>query len=123
MKRRLTCDPTPLHRTYFRLLAEAFRSRGSAPADRRISKEEKRTDATILRAIKAISDPVGEAPAAGDLDLRPRALKPEGGVIELDQPAFKRLHTYCEENQWVSSLADVATDLDDWLDSAEKVES
>lgn len=123
MIRTLTFQGTPEHRIYFRLLYEAFRSRGSAAQDARVSKEDKRSDAKLLRALKSVSDPVGEAPPDGELDARLRALKPEGGILALEQPEFKRLQTYCDTTQWMSAVTDVAADLDDWLDSAEKVDA
>ncbi len=121
--RRLTFDATPEHVTYFHLLYEAFRSRGSAAPETRVSKEEMRTDAKILRALKTVSGPIGDPPPAAAVDTRLRALKPEGGVVTLEQPEFKRLQTYVEATQWTSTATDVAVALMDWLDTAEKVES
>lgn len=123
MMRRVTFDDSPQHKVYFRLLYEAFRSRGSAPDGKRVSKEEKRTDAKILRALKLVSEPIGEEPAAGELDGRTRKLLDVvGGALELEQPEFKRLQTYVEDTQWMAAMTDVAADLEDWLDTAEKVE-
>ncbi len=123
MIRRLTFDGRPEHRVFFRMLYEAFRSRGSAKPDTRVSKEEKRTDARILKALKQVSDPTGEEPKEHELDTRLRVLHKDGGVVDLEQPEFKRLQTYCDETQWVSVLTDLSSDLEDWLDTAAKVEN
>lgn len=110
------------HKVYFRLLFDAFASRGSAPRDSRVSKEDKKADSRILKALKAISDPIGEEPEDGAPDGRFRKLKPEGGTLELEQkPEFARLVKFCEEAQWSSAVTDAADELEQLLDAAEKV--
>lgn len=120
MIRRVTFAPGQA--VYFRLTYEAFLSRGSSPTDKRVSKDDKRSEAKILRALKTVSDPVGEDPGEGKLDARLRVLKAGGGVLDLEHPDFKRLQQYVEDAQWMSGLTDIAADLEDWLDTAEKVE-
>lgn len=122
MIRRLEFDGSSAHQIHFRLLFDAFRSRGSAPPDRRVSRDEKRADDKILRGLKAISEPVGGCPGEGELDVRPRTLRAGGGVMALEQHVYRQLQGYVEETQWMPQLSDVALELEDWLDTAEKAE-
>lgn len=123
MIRRVVLDGSATHKLYFRLILEAFLTRGSAARDEKVTKEERRSDGKILRGLKAISDPVGDEPKDGEMDGRPRALAATGGVIEMEQPEFKRLQMFVERTQWQSGVSDVSTDLEDWLDTAEKAEA
>lgn len=120
MTRQLKFDPAK--KLYFRMVYPAFITRGSAPQDKRVSEEEVRSDARILKALKTISDPIGDLGAEEELDGRPRSLKLEGGVLTLSQPDFTRLSTYLKSTQWMSASADVAVDLIDWFDTADKIE-
>lgn len=122
-QRVITFDGSPQHKLYFKLIFEAFRSRGSAPPDQRVPKAERRMENKILRQLKSISEPVGEAPKDGDPDMRALQLSGTGGVMELEQPEFARLQKFIEDTQWQSLVSDVETDLEDWFDTAEKVDS
>ncbi len=117
--RRLTFTDQTL---MFRLLYEGFISRGSS-RERRVSPDEKRSEARILRALKAISEPVGAEPAEGEPDLRQRRLLEAGGVLEVKQGDFTRLQKYIEQMQSPAALADVAQDLEVFLESAEKIDA
>ncbi len=52
--------------------------------------------------------------------MRPRTLSPLGGMLTLEQPEFKQLQGYVEDTQWAAGVADVATDLENWVDMADK---
>lgn len=122
MIRRLTFTDSPAHKTYLRLIWIAFSSRGSASSDARVTKDDRRSDSRILRALKSIAEPVGDPPKDGELDGRPLQLRDGGGSIELEQPEFKRLQKYVEETQWAAAVTDVVADLEDWFEAdAEKV--
>lgn len=121
MQRKVTFSDS--HKVFFKLIWDAFRSRGVVrPEDRRVSQADRREERRILQALKAISDPVGDPPKDDDPDVRPRVLKPGGGVLALDVPEFTRLLKYVSESQWSSGVADLACDLEDWLESADKIE-
>lgn len=120
MTRKITFDGSADHRIYFRLLYDAFASRGTASRDKRFSSDDHRSDARILRAFKQLGEPIGEPPLEGELDARPRRLA-AAGTLELTQSDFKRLQGYCESTQWIAVMTDVAMDMEDWLDTAEKV--
>lgn len=124
MLRRFTFSPDKTGRTRFRLVFEAFISRGTQKQDQRQSKEDHRSEARILSALKAISEPHPDAPVPTEdaLDTRLRVLRLGGGTLELEQPDFKRLQEYVESTQWTAGLTDVIVELEDALDSAEKLE-
>jgi len=107
----------------FRLVYEAFVSRGSAERDKKQSKDDHRSEARILKQLKAISEPEGSEPVNGSLDLRMRILREPGLSIELPQVDFKRLQEYVENCQWSAGIVDVIADLEDKLDTAEKINS
>ena len=112
---------TSEHKVLFRLLLDAFITRGSQ-RDRRVTPEDKRSEARILRALKSVSDPVGQEPAEGELDARERRLMDDGGTIELQGADFKRLQRYVEQAQTPCALADVADDLEQLLNHADKID-
>lgn len=121
--RVITFTRSAQHKQFFRLIFEAFRSRGSAEPGQRVAKADRRMESRILRALKAIGTPIGEAPADGDPDLREwHLLETEGGTLTLEQPEFAKLQKFIEETKWQSLVSDVETDLEDWFDAAEKVE-
>ncbi len=123
MIRRVVFDSSSQHKVYFRLLYETFATRGSASRETRVTKDEKKVDSRIGKALKAISDPIGDEPAEGEIDGRFRRLKPEGGSLELEQkPEFARLVKFCEDAQWSATITDVGDELEQFLDAAEKVE-
>lgn len=122
MIRVVQLQPISQHMAFFQLIFEAFYSRGSAPTEQRVSKEDRRSESRILRALKEISDPVGEEPKEGEIDRRLRTLKKEGGSLRLDQPDFSRLQRFVEQTQWQSGITDVVADLEDALETAEKSE-
>jgi hypothetical protein len=124
MIRRFHFDDTPEGRQRFRFAFEALLTRGTPKADQRQSKEDHRSEARILRALKAISDPHPDAPPPtdGQPDLRMRVLKSGGGTLELQQPDYKRLQDYVQETQWATPLIDLVVDFEDQFDAAEKVD-
>jgi hypothetical protein len=127
MRRRFTFPDSREGRQYFRLVYEALVSRGSQRGDQRQSKDDHRSEARILKALKRISLPLDDLPkpSDGQPDLRLRQLAcPEDGnaVIELEQPDWKRLCDYVEQTQWAAGLTDLVVDLEDALDAAEKIE-
>ena len=117
MKRRFTFS----NKQEFRLVYEAFVTRGSSDRDKKQSKEDHRSEAKILKQLKSISEPEGNEPINGSPDLRMRTLREDGLSIELEQPDFRRLQEYVEGCQWSAGIVDIITDLEDKLDSAEKV--
>lgn len=118
MKRRFTFST----KQEFRLVYEAFISRGSAERDKKQTKEDHRSEAKILKQLKSISEAEGPEPINGNLDMRMRALREDGLSIELDQSDYKRLIEYFDNTQWSAGLTDVIVELSDKLDTAEKVE-
>lgn len=106
----------------FQLLYESFLTRGSN-RDRRVSIEDKRSEARILRALKEVSEPVGPDQQPGALDTRTRKLTDGGGAIELEGKDYHRLLKYVQESQNPSGFADLADDLEQLLLNAEKVEA
>lgn len=121
MIRQVAFTGSSTHQVYFRMLYEAYRSRGSAAPETRVSSADRRSDGKILKALKGIGQPIGDAPIDGELDLRPLTLRSGGGTIALEQPEFALLQKYVENTQFVSALADLQCDLDDWLDAAERI--
>lgn len=127
MLRRVQFDGTnEMDKAHFTLLREAFLGRGSAKQEDRRSKDDHRSESRIKRAMDSISVPrevVGqEAPKPGAPDLRSRDLKEEKVTLTLEQPDFSRLQKYADETQWMPHVIDLAMDLTDRLDAAEKVE-
>jgi len=124
MMRRFEFRDDKASRTWFRLLYEAFISRGSANREQRQTKDDHRSEARILKALKAISVPHPDAPDPDkdSPDTRLRVLQRGGGIIELEQPDWARLQKYVDETQWSSSLVDVVIALQDAMDVAEKVD-
>jgi hypothetical protein len=118
MKRRFTFSD----KQEFRLVYEAFVTRGSSDRDKKYSKEDHRSEARILKVLKSISEPDGPEPINGSPDLRMRVLRGNNLSIELEQNDFKRLCEYFDNTQWAAGLTDVIVDLSDRLDTAEKVE-
>lgn len=124
MKRRFAFDDTPAGRQAFRLVWDAVLNRGNPEQGQRQSKDDHRSEARIVRALKAISEPHPDAPLPPEdaPDLRMRRLRAGGGTLTLEQPDYKRLCEYVERAQWTAGLTDVIADLEDALDAAEKVE-
>jgi hypothetical protein len=123
MKRRIVFDwAIPADRVHFNLLQQAFSTRGSAQPGMRVTSEERRSESKILRRFKACGQPIGEV-AEGEPDMRLIELnKLTPQPFELEQPEFKRLQKYVLEGQWAPGLTDVVADLEDRLETAEKVE-
>ena len=125
MVRRFAFEDTATGRQQFRLVWDAFVNRGTPEQGQRQTKDDHRSEARVLRALKAISEPHPDAPAPAEdaPDLRMRRLHAGGGTLTLEQPDYKRLCEYVERAQWTAGLTDVVADLEDALDAAEKVES
>ena len=118
MKRRFTFS----NKQEFRLVYEAFVTRGSSDRDKKQTKEDHRSEAKILKQLKMISEPDGPEPINSNLDLRMRVLNGFPATIELEQNDYKRLCEYVENTQWSAGLVDVIVELEDALDTAEKIE-
>ena len=84
----------------------------SGPTSR--TPEERRQEAKVVRAWKAISDEVEPTPA--------RKLKTDGGTITVDQPTFVLIEKYLAAAPAGTQDADVVDELLDWVSAAPKVE-
>lgn len=104
---------------YFSMFGSVFRSRGSAKADDRVSREDRKQEALTLKGMKKISYPDDSQDAPKDnrkeYDTRPLLLNPEGGVLELPQDAYKKIEKYLETMQWSPAIADIAFDFEEWF--------
>jgi hypothetical protein len=99
----------------FAFLRIALLNAGDGKGDR--SRAAIRTEARLLEALDAVSDP---APTEKDPDHR--VLKPEGGTVTLAQDDFDRLSAYVDTTPWVPRVARDAVDVQDWLSASVKVD-
>ncbi|HEY3158183.1 MAG TPA: hypothetical protein VGJ78_04405 [Vicinamibacterales bacterium] len=84
----------------------------SGPTSR--TPEERRQEAKVVRAWKAISDETGPDGA--------RKLKTDGGTLTFDQPTFALVEKYLAAAPGGTQDADVIDDLLDWVSAADKAE-
>ena len=108
----------------FQLIYSAFLGRGSDannPKRQQQTKADHLIEAKIAKALKLVSEPVGERIENSVLDIRPRRLKDSGGSIELEQSAFARLLKFIEDTQWSASVIDQAVDTMERFETADKV--
>ena len=124
MTRRFTFPDTDQGRLWFWYGYLALARRGDPAQGTKQSKADHRSEAKIVRALNAISEPLPGSvpPLAGMPDNRVRGLKTGAWVIALEQPDFKRLQDYLEATQWDATLTADLADLQDALETAEKIE-
>lgn len=82
--------------------------------------EERQWPAQLLRALNAVSDPVGDLDKKAGLDGRRRTLKDAGGTIEITQRAHQKLETYLEEAPIHAAFAVAAEEFMERWGQAEK---
>lgn len=132
-------------RAHFRILIDAFMQRPQPnPNDRRVqSPEDRRSERRLKHVLMTASEtdyrvkgePVGEWSETVDaaefmkpreeneyLDRRPRRLRAGKQKIVLDQADWSRLVKLVADNDWQPHAVDVAADVEDRLDAAEKIE-
>ncbi len=131
MQRVLTFGHESTDKIRFRLLWDGFTS-GSQIERLRLQREQKQStredrkaEKRIKQAFLAISEPIdGDIPPPKEDDLsdrRPRQLN-GGGELKLDQADFARLERYVEQTPWLIDVVEHASELEDWLEAAPKVE-
>lgn len=132
MKVTMHFDGTdPDERFDFTLLCTAFNQRGGAVGreGQTLSTADRRSDATIKRALYAMSEPVllndvGKeypAPKPGEPDLRPRQLLTKSNLeLVLEQPEFSRLVKFfdAETMVWFPGVVDRADEVSQRLTAA-----
>lgn len=99
----------------FAMCRVAILSAGDGKGER--NRETLRKEARLLDAFDAISDP---AKAEGDPDAR--TLKPETVSISVSQEDHALLLKYLDATPWLPRASRDAVDVQDWADSAEKVD-
>jgi hypothetical protein len=120
--RSLTFAPEDTKR--FELLLTGFLLGGNQlyPQSSR-TRDDRKREAKILRALKAISDPPivpsgnGQPP-----DETRRSLSVTGGAVSLEQDQFDIVIKYVEACPFLTHVSDDVDDLLDWLYAAPRVE-
>lgn len=85
------------------------------------SREDRRSETRIKRALQAVSEATGAEPIGIEVDRRPRTLKGSGEVM-LDQPDFARLVRYIGQTPWLVDVVEHITELEDWLEACPQKE-
>lgn len=116
MTRTLTFDAADGKR--FELLLTGFLLGGNqANKDTSRSRDDRKRESKILRALKAISDPAlatnGQPP-----DETRRTLHEAGGAVTLEQDQLDLVIKYVEACPFLTHVSDDVDDLLDWLHAA-----
>ncbi|SRR6266702_1491455 len=132
MQRVLTFGDTSTDKIRFRLLWDGFTLGSQVERvklqreQKQQSREDRKAEVRLKLALLSVSIPIesSEIPAPKEDDVsdrRPRMLN-GGGEIFIDQSDFSRLLRYVEQTPWLVDVVEHASDLEDWLDAAEKRE-
>lgn len=124
MTRRFEFTADHQGQTDFAVIYTAFLGRGSDsnnPKRQQQTKADHLIEAKISKALKAISEPIGEPIENATFDTRPRRLKDSGGIIELEQSQFSRLLKFIEDTQWTPNVVEQAVDTMERFETADKV--
>ncbi len=114
--RTFTFTPDQHGRADFRMAYETIRSRDPQKA----SGTERQWIEQLMRALIAVSEPIGDLPDDAEIDVRLRKLLPEGGTIEVTQKAHEKLESYLEEAPFQTAFIIAAADFRDRWGQAEK---
>lgn len=107
----------------FKLLYQAFLTRGSRKDERPLTLEERKSEGRILAQLKAISDGIGQEPKPGEPDGRMRELSDAGGSVTLDGPDYARLLRYVRDHQVPVAFMDAYLDLEQFVADAQEADA
>jgi len=84
------------------------------------TRDERRKDVAILKALKACSTPATDAPKVGEDEQRAVT---DGAVLVLEQPQHDRLMALIDRVPWLTGKIEAVEDCLDWLSAADKLDS
>jgi hypothetical protein len=85
------------------------------------SRDERRRDVAILKALKACSGPAPDAPALDGGEAQ-RAVTP-GAILVLEQPQHDRLCALIDLVPWMTAKIEAVEATLDWLAAADKLDT